>query len=52
LVYFKSKSLFEASLIGSLAAACECEKEGNIPINIHEIKKKLIDIKNKINFIE
>lgn len=52
LIYFKSKSLFKAALIGSLAAACECEKEGNIPVDINEIKQKLIKIKNKINFLK
>ena len=34
-----------ASIIGSIAAACECEKDGNIPIKIEEIV-------NKINFLE
>jgi rfaE bifunctional protein kinase chain/domain len=51
LIYFQSKSLFKASLIGSLAAACECEKEGNFPIGIDEIKKRLTKINNIINFI-
>ena len=52
LIYYQSKSLFKASLIGSLAAACECEKEGNIPIGIEEIKKKLTELKIKMNFSE
>ena len=52
LIYFHSKSLFKAALIGSLAAACECEKEGNIPVDVREIKQKLIEIKNKINFLK
>jgi rfaE bifunctional protein kinase chain/domain len=50
LIYFLSKSLFKSAFIGNLAAACECEKEGNIPVEVNEIKEKLIEIKNKINF--
>jgi len=50
LVYFKTKSLFLASLIGSIAAACECEVNGNVPISKKIIKLKLQDIKNKIKF--
>ena len=45
LVLYKTKSLVMASIIGSIAAACECEKDGNIPIKIEEII-------NKINFLE
>ena len=32
LVLFKTKSLIIAGIIGSIAASCECEIEGNIPI--------------------
>ena len=45
LALYKTKSLVMASIIGSIAAACECEKDGNIPIKIEEIV-------NKINFLE
>ena len=30
-----------AGLIGSIAAACECEKDGNIPIKVNDIVEKL-----------
>ena len=50
LVYFKTKSLFLASFIGSVAAACECEVNGNVPISIKSIRLKINEIKNKIKF--
>ena len=40
-----SKSLVIASIISSLAASCECELDGNIPITAK-------DIIRKINFLE
>ena len=40
-----SKSLVASSIIGSIAAACECEYDGNIPI-------KPIDVLTKIDWIE
>jgi rfaE bifunctional protein kinase chain/domain len=52
LVYFKTKSLFLASLIGSVAAACECECDGNLPITKDKIKTKFNQIEKKLNFKE
>lgn len=49
LIYYQSKSLFMATLIGNLAAACECENEGNIPISINQIKNKLSKLYDIIN---
>lgn len=40
LVYFKTNSILMASIIGSFAAACECECEGNIPIAPQDLQKK------------
>lgn len=37
-----------ASIIGNLAAACECEHDGNIPISTKEIEEKLFSIENYI----
>ncbi len=34
-----------ASIIGSLAAAIECEKNGNIPVTVDEVIKKIQEIK-------
>ena len=51
LIYFRTKSLFVASFLGSVAAACECEINGNIPISKIKIKEKLNLINNRIKFI-
>ncbi len=40
-----SGNLVIASILGSLAAACECEYDGNVPINME-------DVLNKIDIIE
>ena len=40
-----SGNLVIASILGSLAAACECEHDGNVPI-------KTEDVLNKIDIIE
>ena len=34
-----------ASIIGSIAAAIECEKNGNIPVKVDEVIEKLKTIK-------
>lgn len=39
-----------ATIIGSLAAACECERDGNIPITRDDIRKKIDDIEREANF--
>jgi rfaE bifunctional protein kinase chain/domain len=40
-----------AGIIGSLAAAVECEKDGNIPIEPEEILQKLHFLENRINYV-
>jgi bifunctional ADP-heptose synthase (sugar kinase/adenylyltransferase) len=37
-----------ASIIGNIAAGCECEYDGNIPISIGEVKSKLNSIQKII----
>lgn len=49
LMMLKTNSLPQAVIVGSVAAALECEFDGNIPIKKQEVLKRLIDIKNKIN---
>ena len=49
LMMLKTKSLPQAVIVGSVAAALECEFDGNIPINKHDVLKRLIEIRNKIN---
>ena len=34
-----------ATLIGTIAAACECEQEGNIPVTPEMLISKIEDIK-------
>ena len=49
LVFLKTKSLAKAGLIGSIAAACECEIDGNIPINVMDIIEKIEKIEKITN---
>ena len=51
LVLYKTKSLVMASIIGSIAAACEWEKDGNIPIKIEEIVNKINFLEKEANFL-
>ena len=44
-----SKSLVQAGIIGSLAAAKACEYDGNQPITIKEVLEKINEIEKKIN---
>ena len=48
LVYLKTRSLAMAGIIGSIAAACECEVDGNIPITCDDIIKKINEIEKNI----
>ena len=41
LALFVTKSVLIASILGSLAAACECEAEGNVVINPDQIIEKI-----------
>ena len=46
-----SNSLIVASILGSFAASCACEIEGNKPINIEIITNKIKEVQKKINYI-
>jgi len=37
-----------ASIIGNIAAGCECERDGNVPIGVGEVKNKLYSIQKII----
>jgi len=41
-----TNSLVVAGILGSMAAACECECDGNIPINIETVLEKIDTIEN------
>lgn len=48
LTMLTTKSLPMACILGSIAAACECEYDGNIPINPENVLAKLNEIEAKI----
>ena len=39
-----------ATIIGCLAAACECERDGNIPISVEDVSQKLDSIERQAKF--
>ncbi len=45
-----SKCEFTATIIGTLAAACECEKDGNVPINVEDVHHKLDAVEREAKF--
>jgi rfaE bifunctional protein kinase chain/domain len=45
-----SKCELTATIIGTMAAACECEKDGNIPINIEDVHRKLDAVEREAKF--
>ena len=50
IVLLITKSLVASSIIGALAAACECELDGNIPIKPSDIVNKIDQIEKKTNY--
>ena len=46
----KTKSLVVSSILGSIAAACECEKDGNVSIKPEEIIKKINQIQDSSSY--
>jgi rfaE bifunctional protein kinase chain/domain/rfaE bifunctional protein nucleotidyltransferase chain/domain len=50
LTMLATKSLPEACIIGAIAAACECEYDGNIPIRPKDVLEKLQQVENLANF--
>ena len=45
-----TKSLVVASILGSIAAACACENDGNIAIKPENIIQKLNSLENSTNY--
>jgi rfaE bifunctional protein kinase chain/domain len=45
-----SKCELTAAIIGTMAAACECEKDGNIPINTEDVHRKLDAVEREAKF--
>ena len=52
LALYVSKSLICSSIIGSFAAALECEFDGNIPIATEKVLKKTEEIEEKIQLFK
>ena len=46
-----TKSVLIASILGSLAASCECEKDGNIVIDPDEVNKKLKKLEESVDYL-
>tara|TARA_Y100000992_G_C21266695_1_gene494320 strand:- start:95 stop:1645 length:1551 start_codon:yes stop_codon:yes gene_type:complete len=46
----ESGSIVIAAILGAIAAACECEKYGNIPVTPEDVFLKLKKIEDNINF--
>jgi rfaE bifunctional protein nucleotidyltransferase chain/domain len=50
LAMLASKNEAIATIVGTMAAACECEREGNIPISTDDVRTKIADVERQINF--
>ena len=50
LAMLASKNEAIATILGTMAAACECEREGNIPVATDDVRTKLADVERHINF--
>ena len=45
-----NKSILISSILGSLAASCECEKDGNIVIDPNEVSEKIKNLEESTNY--
>jgi len=45
-----SRETIQSTIIGTLAAGCECEFDGNIPITPDHVHKKLDKVESQLNF--
>ena len=50
LALFKTKNLVAAGVIGSVAAACECEIDGNVPIEPKDVDSRLDKIDKQSSY--
>ena len=39
-----------ATILGSLAAACECEFDGNVPVRPEDLRRKIDEIEKQANY--
>jgi len=45
-----SGSAAQATILGSMAAACECEKDGNVPVSPADMEAKLVAVERHLEF--
>jgi sugar/nucleoside kinase (ribokinase family) len=45
-----TKSEVIATVIGTMAAACECERDGNIPIDTEDVHRKIDAVEREAKF--
>jgi rfaE bifunctional protein kinase chain/domain len=50
LAMLATRSTAVATILGSMAAACECECDGNIPVTPDDVRRKLNAIERQANF--
>ena len=43
-------NLLASTIVGSIAAACECEIDGNQAIEVNKVKNKILSLKEKLNY--
>jgi rfaE bifunctional protein kinase chain/domain len=39
-----------ATILGSMAAACECEREGNVPVRPEDVRRKIDEVERQANY--
>lgn len=50
LALVSARSPVEASILGAIAAACECEMEGNKPVKPEHVRAKLMKLQSRVGF--
>jgi len=51
LVHITNGNAVLATIIGAMAAACECEYDGNVPVSPEDILKKIDWVERRVNYI-
>lgn len=52
LTMLKTKSLLKSSIIGSMAAACECEVDGNVPVQPSDVISKINNVEKMSRYLK
>lgn len=51
LTMLATRDEIQATIIGTLAAGCECEFDGNIPVRLDHVRKKLDSVEKQMNYL-